>query len=132
MAWKRRRPRADADRMPSQPALPGIERRPVSADTGLHLFAGSDTCTSRSPLRLAWSFPNRGPVSPPGMGVPLFNAKENPMFTVPMSQTLRRVPTLLGGAAVHYAPSMPRHAVPALLRPLPSAQTLLASGRRAH
>lgn len=73
-----------------------------------------------------------GTLSPPGMGVPLFNAKENSMFTVPMSQTLRRVPYLLGGAAVHYAPSMPRQAVPALLRPLPSAQPLLAAGCRGH
>jgi hypothetical protein len=54
------------------------------------------------------------------------------MFTVPISQALRRVPTLLGGAASHHAPSMPRQAVPALLLPLPSAQPLLAAGCRAH
>jgi hypothetical protein len=54
------------------------------------------------------------------------------MSTVPMSQALRRVPTLLGGGAFHQAPWMPRQAVPALLRPLPSAQPLLAAGCRAH
>lgn len=54
------------------------------------------------------------------------------MSTVSMNQVLRRVPYLLGGAASHHAPPMPRHALPALFLPLPATDGLVAAGCRAH
>ncbi|KQP23342.1 hypothetical protein ASF43_05630 [Pseudorhodoferax sp. Leaf267] len=60
------------------------------------------------------------------MGVPLSTMKENPMSAVPMLQSQRRVPYLLGGVALPQTTSRPRRAVPALFLPEVRADRPLA------